>query len=82
MEQKKAKLFHVLKIAYYCLGFPLFFLAVLCLAMQNYGHVPYMGEASGQYIAIKSLFSSPAMYSIWIALAVWAVTVIVQILCN
>ena len=82
MEQKKAKLFHVLKIAYYCLGFPIFFLAVLCLVMQNYGHVPFMGEASGQYIAIKSVFTSPAMYSIWIALAVWAVTVIVQIVCN
>ena len=82
MEQKKAKLFHVLKIAYYCLGFPIFFLAVLCLVMQNYGHVPFMGEATGQYIAIKSVFTSPAMYSIWIALAVWAVTVIVQIVCN
>ncbi|MBO5654489.1 MAG: hypothetical protein J6S32_00470, partial [Clostridia bacterium] len=82
MEQKKAKLFHVLKIAYYCLGFPIFFLAVLCLVMQNYGHVPFMGPASGQYIAIKSLFTSPAMYAIWIALALWVATVLVQIICN
>ena len=82
MEQKKAKLFHVLKIAYYCLGFPIFFLAVLSLAMQNYGHVPFMGPASGLFIALKRVFTSPAMYAIWIALALWAATVIVQIICN
>ena len=82
MEQKKAKLFHVLKIAYYCLGFPVFFLAVLSLVMQNYGHVPFMGPASGQFIALKSLFSSPAMYAIWIALGLWVATVIVQVICN
>lgn len=82
MEQKKAKLFRVLKIAYYCLGFPLFFLVVLSLVMQNYGHVPFMGPASGQFIALKRVFTSPAMYAIWIALALWGATVIVQILCN
>jgi hypothetical protein len=82
MEQKKAKLFHILKIAYYCLGFPIFFLAVLSLAMQNYGHVPFMGPASGLFIALKRVFTSPAMYAIWIALALWAATVIVQIICN
>ena len=82
MEQKKAKLFHVLKIAYYCLGFPIFFLAVLSLVMQNYGHVPFMGPGTGEFIAIKRLFSSPAMYAIWIALALWVATVIVQIICN
>ncbi|MBO7151628.1 MAG: hypothetical protein J6V77_02210, partial [Clostridia bacterium] len=82
MEQKKAKLFHVLKIAYYCLGFPLFFLVVLSISMQNYGHVPFMGPATGQYIAYKSVLSSPAMYAVWIALALWAASVIVQITCN
>ena len=82
MEQKKAKLFHVLKIAYYCLGFPLFFLVVLSLSMQNYGHVPFMGPATGEYIAYKSILSSPAMYAVWIALALWAASVIVQITCN
>ena len=82
MEQKKAKLFHVLKIAYYCLGFPLFFLVVLSISLQNYGHVPFMGPATGQYIAYKSVLSSPAMYAVWIALALWAASVIVQITCN
>ena len=79
---KKAKLFHVLKIAFYCLGFPLFFLAVFGLAMQNYGHTPFMGPAYGEFIAIKSLVSSPAMYAIWIALALWAVAAAVQVICN
>lgn len=79
---KKAKLFHVLKIAFYCLGFPLFFLAVFGLAMQNYGHTPFMGPAEGQFIAIKSLFTSPAMYAIWIALAIWLAAAVVQVICN
>lgn len=79
---KKAKLFHVLKIAFYCLGFPIFFLAVFGLAMQNYGHTPFMGPASGEFIAIKSLASSPAMYAIWIALAVWIAAAAVQVICN
>ena len=85
MEQrvKKAKLFRTLKVVYYCLGLPVFLLAVFTLTMSNIGHNPFMGDyGEGLFTSIKSLLSAPAMYAIWIALAVWLVIGLVQIICK
>ena len=85
MEQrvKKARLFRMLKVIYYCLGLPIFFLAVFTLVMQVYGHNPFMGDyGEGLFTSIKSMLSAPAMYAIWIALAVWVIIGLVQIICR
>ena len=85
MEQrvKKARLFRMLKVIYYCLGLPIFFLAVFTLVMQVYGHNPFMGNyGEGLFTSIKSMLSAPAMYAIWIALAVWVIIGLVQIICR
>lgn len=85
MEQrvKKARLFRMLKVIYYCLGLPIFFLAVFTLVMQVYGHNPFMGDyGEGVFTSIKSMLSAPAMYAIWIALAVWVIIGLVQIICR
>ena len=85
MEQrvKKARLFRMLKVIYYCLGLPIFFLAVFTLVMRVYGHNPFMGDyGEGLFTSIKSMLSAPAMYAIWIALAVWVIIGLVQIICR
>lgn len=85
MEQriKKIKLFRTLKVVYYCLGLPLFVLAVMTLASQIYGHWPFMSDGGdGLFEAIKVFFSSPAMYSVWIAFGIWLVIGIIQIICS
>ena len=85
MEQrvKKARLFRTLKVVYYCLGLPVFLLAVFTLTMTKIGHHPFMGDyGDGLFTSIKTLISAPAMYAIWIALAVWLVIGLVQIICK
>jgi hypothetical protein len=85
MEQrvKKARLFRTLKVVYYCLGLPVFLLAVFTLTMHNIGHNPFMGDyGEGLFTSIKSLLSAPAMYAIWIALAVWLIIGLVQLICK
>ncbi len=86
MEQriKKAKLFRTLKVIYYCLGMPILLLAVMTLASQIYGRFPFAGDGSDAALSamIKVFFNSPAMYSVWIALAIWVVIGLVQIICN
>lgn len=85
MEQrvKKARLFRTLKVVYYCLGLPVFLLAVFTLTMHNIGHNPFMGDyGEGMFTSIKSLLSAPAMYAIWIALAVWLIIGLVQLICK
>ena len=73
----------MLKVIYYCLGLPIFFLAVFTLVMQVYGHNPFMGDyGEGLFTSIKSMLSAPAMYAIWIALAVWVIIGLVQIICR
>ncbi len=84
MEQrvKKAKLFRTLKVVYYCLGFPIFLFVTFALVSQNLGHEPFMGEGAGVMSELKGFLVSPAMYAFWIALAIWLVIGIVQIICN
>lgn len=85
MEQriKKIKLFRALKVVYYCLGMPLFLLAVMALVSQLYGHLPFGGNpGDGLLDAIKVFFNSPAMYSVWIALGIWLVIGLIQIVCG
>lgn len=86
MEQriKKAKLFRTLKVIYYCLGMPILLLAVMTLASQIYGRFPFAGDSSDAALSamVKVFFNSPAMYSVWIALAIWVVIGLVQIICN
>ncbi len=87
MEQriKKIKLFRALKIAFYCLGLPLFVLAVMALASQIYGHWPFSGNTGAGvnfFSAFKSFFAGSALYGVWIALAIWLVITIVQIVCG
>ncbi len=87
MEQqriKKVKLFRTLKVIYYCLGMPLLLLAVMTLASQLYGRYPFAGNGNDAALSqmIKVFFNSPAMYGVWIALAIWVVIGLVQIICS
>ncbi len=82
---KKVKLFRTLKVVFYCLGLPLFVLAVFMSSVRFIGHDPFTGNSQlaqqlGFFKDINILFTSPALYGIWIAFGIWAIIAIVHII--
>ncbi len=76
-QTQKAKLFHVLKVVFYLLGLPLFFIAVFCTAIKFIGVEPFVGLStssfsSGVFVGYERFITSPALYGIWCAFAIWA----------
>lgn len=81
-SRSKIKLFRTLKVAYYCLGLPLFVVAVLATAWTFLGYTPFSNYGGGA-LTFKSaigIITSPAMVSVWVALGIWAVIAVVQII--
>ncbi len=81
---KKVKTYRALKVVFYCLGLPLFFVAVFLSAIKFIGNDPFTGTSAfttqlGFFKDWEILFTSPALYGIWIAFAIWAVIAIVHI---
>lgn len=84
-QYKKVKLFRVLKVVFYMLGLPLFLFAVFCSAVKFIGHDPFVGTSEfanqlGFFYSFEELITSPALYGIWIAFAIWAFISIVHII--
>lgn len=82
---KKVRLFRVLKVVFYCLGLPLFAAAVFLASIKFIGNDPFTGntlfaQKLGMFYDINKLFTSPALYGVWIALAIWLVIAIVHII--
>lgn len=78
---KKVKLYRTLKVVFYCLGLPLFLLIVIGTATKYIGHDPFMGEQTGTLLVrLGALLSGTALHGVWIAFAIWAFVVIVQII--
>ena len=82
---KKVKLFRTLKVVFYCLGLPLFVLAVFMSSVRFIGHDPFTGNTQlsqqlGFFKDINLLFTSPALYGVWIAFGIWAIIAIVHII--
>lgn len=83
-QLKKVKLYRVLKVVFYSLGLPLFVMAVFLASVRFIGNDPFTGNSTiasqlGFFRDINILFTSPALYGVWIALGIWAVIAIVHI---
>ena len=78
----KIKLYRNLKVLFYCLGFPLFVLAVMFTATWLFvGEEPYMGSGgSTTVIWLQNQLAGSAMYGIWVALGVWLLVAIVHLI--
>ena len=78
---KKARKFRGLKIAFYCLGLPLFVASVIIACIPFFNHDPFMANAStdmfGKYISV--VFGS-GMYGVWLAFAAWAIIALITII--
>ncbi|MCM1306169.1 MAG: hypothetical protein NC037_01970 [Bacteroides sp.] len=82
---KKVKLYRVLKVVFYCLGLPLFVAAVFLASIRFIGNDPFTGNSLaaqqlGAFYDINKLFTSPALYGVWIALGIWLLIAIVHII--
>ena len=78
---KKARKFRGLKIAFYCLGLPLFVASVIIACIPFFNHDPFMANSStdmfGKYISV--VFGS-GMYGVWLAFAAWAIIALITII--
>ena len=78
----KIKLYRNLKVLFYCLGLPLFVLAVMFTATWLFvGEEPFMGSGgSTTVIWLQNQLAGSAMYGIWVALGVWLLVAIVHLI--
>lgn len=81
-SKNKVKLFRTLKVVFYCLGLPLFALAVVLTAATEYvGEFAYAGLADTELFAsMKVLFNGTALYGVWVAAGVWLLIAVVHII--
>lgn len=81
-SKNKVKLFRTLKVVFYCLGLPLFALAVVLTAATEYvGEFAYVGMAETELFAsMKVLFNVTALYGVWVAAGVWLIIAISHII--
>lgn len=81
-SKNKVKLFRTLKVVFYCLGLPLFALAVVLTAATEYvGEFAYAGMAETELFAsMKVLFNGTALYGVWVAAGVWLIIAISHII--
>ncbi len=80
--QGKIKLYRNLKVIFYCLGLPLFVLAVIMTATWLFvGETPYVGSGgSTAAIWFQNQLAGSGLYGVWIALGVWLIIAIVHII--
>lgn len=78
----KIKLYRNLKVLFYCLGLPLFVLAVIFTATWMFvGEQPFMGSGgSTTVIWLQNQLAGSAMYGVWVALGVWLLVAIVHLI--
>lgn len=78
----KIKLYRNLKVLFYCLGLPLFVLAVIFTATWLFvGEGPFMGSGgSTTVIWLQNQLAGSAMYGVWVALGVWLFVAIVHLI--
>lgn len=84
-QLKKVKLYRTLKVVFYCLGLPLFVVAVFLASVRFIGNDPFTGNSVlasklGFFKEINVLFTSPALYGVWIALGIWLFIAVVHII--
>ena len=84
-QLKKVKLYRVLKVVFYCLGLPLFVMATFLASIRFIGNDPFNGntllaQQLGLFYDVNKLFTSPALYGVWIAFGIWLVIAIVHII--
>ncbi len=79
-QQSRIKLYRTLKVVFYCLGLPLFFVAVLFLSNAFMGSAPFAGYVEEDMFAFLTVtLSSSGLYGVWIALGVWVFLAVLQI---
>ena len=84
-QYKKVKLYRALKVFFYCLGLPLFVIAVFCSAVKFIGHDPFNGTASwttalGMFESYERMMTGPSLMGVWFAFAIWAIIAVFQII--
>ena len=82
-QLRKVKQYRTLKIVLYCLGLPLFFVAVFLAAIKFIGNDPFTGTTDfasqlGFFYDINILFTSPALFGVYIAFGIWMFITIVH----
>ncbi|MDE5601457.1 MAG: hypothetical protein K2J16_03060, partial [Clostridia bacterium] len=82
-QLKKVKQYRTLKIVFYCLGFPLFFAAVFLAAIKFIGNDPFTGTSDfttqlGFFHSMEILFTSPALFGVYLAFGVWMLITIIH----
>lgn len=78
----KIKIYRNLKVLFYCLGLPLFVLAVIMTATWLFaGEDPFMGSGgSTAAIWFQNQVTGSGVYGIWIALGIWVFVGVVQLI--
>ena len=82
-QLKKVKQYRTLKIVLYCLSLPLFLVAVFFAAVKFIGNDPFTGTTDfssqlGFFYNIEILFTSPALFGVYLAFGVWMFITIVH----
>lgn len=78
---KKARNFRGLKIAFYCLGLPLFVASVIIACIPFFNHDPFMANATNAMFAkYVSVVFGTGMYGVWLAFAAWAIIALITII--
>ena len=84
-QLKKVKLYRTLKVVFYCLGLPLFVMATFLASVRFIDSDPFTGntilaQQLGMFYDVNKLFTSPALYGVWIAFGIWLLIAIVHII--
>ena len=78
---KKARNFRGLKIAFYCLGLPLFVASVIIACIPFFNHDPFMANTTNAMFAkYVSVVFGTGMYGVWLAFAAWAIIALITII--
>lgn len=83
--RNKVKQYRATKVVFYLLGLPLFVLVVFLSSIRFIGNDPFTGNSEwatqlGFFKDINILFTSPALYGVWIAFGMWLLIAIVHII--
>ncbi len=81
-QVQKVKMFRILKVLFYCLGLPLFVMAVFFTSIRMIGHTPFSSGATmgSLFTRYQSLITAPALYGFWLAFGIWLLSAIVHII--
>lgn len=84
-QVKKVKKYRILKVVFYSLGLPLFIITLFLNSTGMLGQTPYNGTSNltgslGLLTYYESMVTSPALYGMWLGVALWLTVSIIHII--